>query len=303
MSMYSIQKLISRRFGLGTALVGILATGWALSFSAGHLSTPASAGDAMSLTQALNDDLRGGKISADGDHAALVELVIKRNIPIPYATVANLMSSDNAFGPGAACTLCHSSAEPSKSYRGLDLTSCEGLIKGSTEEPARALFTPGKDPKKEILGRRLRNNRMPLGTQFNIPLDSAPIIAMRDWIANGAKNDDNYKNNIQPLFNTAGVFAPDTPACTDCHMSNQEPPSFHELNLTTYEGVMLGADSVAKGVDKATKVIIPGEPDKSGVYQHLVENRMPPGIDPTEDRDHPNTQILFQWVKQGAKCE
>jgi hypothetical protein len=30
---------------------------------------------------------------------------------------------------------------------------------------------------------------------------------------------------------------------------------------------------------------------------------MPPGIDPTEDRDHPNTQILFAWVKQGAQCK
>jgi hypothetical protein len=86
-------------------------------------------------------------------------------------------------------------------------------------------------------------------------------------------------------------------------MSNQEPPSFHELDLTSYEGIMLGADSVAKGVDNATKVIIPGKPELSGVFQHLVEDRMPPGIDPTEDRDHSNTQILFAWVKQGAKCQ
>jgi len=29
---------------------------------------------------------------------------------------------------------------------------------------------------------------------------------------------------------------------------------------------------------------------------------MPPGISPFENRDHPNTQILFLWVKQGAQC-
>jgi hypothetical protein len=86
-------------------------------------------------------------------------------------------------------------------------------------------------------------------------------------------------------------------------MSNQEPPSFHELNLRTYAGVMLGADSVAKGIDKATKVVIPGNPDLSGLWQHLVEDRMPPGISPAENRDHPSTSILSLWIKQGAKCD
>lgn len=276
----------------------------ALAFgAAATFAAPAAYADEGSLAGKLAEDIREGKVGVEGDHAAVLELIIKRDIPIPYSYIANLMNTPNAFGPGPACSVCHSSEDASKSYRGLNLTTCEGMIKGSTEAPARALFIPGKDPKREIMGRRLRNNRMPLGVQFNVPTDSAPIIAIRDWIAAGAANDDNYKNNIQKLFTTANTFAPDTPACTECHMSNQEPPSFHELNLSTYEGVMLGADSVAKGVDKATKVIIPGEPEKSGVFQHLVEDRMPPGIDPTEDRDHPNTQILFQWVKQGAKCQ
>jgi hypothetical protein len=74
------------------------------------------------------------------------------------------------------------------------------------------------------------------------------------------------------------------------------------MDLTSFEGIMLGADSVAKGVENATKIVIPGDPDNSPLIQHLVENRMPPGIDPTEDRDHPNTQLLFRWVEQGAKC-
>ncbi|MFZ1679399.1 MAG: hypothetical protein WAT70_00145 [Rhizobiaceae bacterium] len=268
------------------------------------LSGPvAMADDDDSLADQLANDIREGKVSVEGDHAAVSELILKRNLPIPYSYVETLMRTPNAFGPGPACIVCHSSSDPAKSYRGLDLATCDGIKAGSTEAPARALFVAGADPKREILGRRLRNNRMPLGVQFNIPTDSAPIVAIRDWIAAGANNDDNYKSNIQKLFTTANTFGPDTPACAECHMSNQEPPSFHELDLTSYEGVMLGADSVAKGVDKATKVIIPGDPDKSGVFQHLVEDRMPPGIDPTEDRDHPNTQILFAWVKQGAQCK
>lgn len=254
------------------------------------------------LSQKLAYEIAEKRIDMDGDHAVVSELIIKRDIPIPYSYIETLMRTPNAFGPGPACIVCHASNNPETSYRGLDLSTCDGMKQGSTEEPVRAVFTPGKDGKREPLIRRLRNNRMPLGTQFNIPTDSPNIIMVRDWILDGAKNDDHFKNDIQPLFTTDNAFTPDTPACTECHMSNQEPPSFHELNLTTYEGIMLGADSVAKGVDKATKVIIPGKPELSGVFQHLTEDRMPPGIDPTEDRDHPNTQILAAWIKQGAQC-
>ena len=76
-----------------------------------------------------------------------------------------------------------------------------------------------------------------------------------------------------------------------------------DRHLKTHAGIMLGADSVAKGVDKATKVIVPGKPEESFVWQHLAEDRMPPGISPSEARDHPNTTILSAWIKQGAKCD
>ena len=255
------------------------------------------------LAEQLIHDVKEGKVQPDDqDAGAVQELIVKRNIPITYQYINTLMHAPNAFGPGAACVTCHSSQDATKSYRGLDLSTCKGMREGSTEEPKRALFTPGKDPKRDPLIRRLRNNRMPLGTGFHIPQDTPAYVAVKQWIVAGAKNDDNYKKAVQPLFNTANSFAPNSPACTACHMSNQEPPSFHELNLTTYEGVMLGADSVAKGVDKATKVVIPGKPDLSGLWQHLVEDRMPPGISPTENRDHANTLILMQWIKQGALC-
>ncbi|MFA7429133.1 MAG: hypothetical protein WCZ23_03140 [Rhodospirillaceae bacterium] len=256
-----------------------------------------------SLTRTLSDDIRAGRLEIEGDHAAVIELVIKRDIPITYDYVATLMRTPNAFGDGPACVVCHASNDPAKSYRGLNLTTCEGIHAGATEEPVRKLFTPGKPPSKELIGRMLRNNRMPLGVSFNVPTDSDAVKAVRAWITAGAKNDEAFKKTVQPLFKTPGAFGPDTPACTDCHMSNQEPPSFHELDLSTYKGVMLGADSIAKGVANATKVVIPGNPDASGLLQHLVENRMPPGIDPTLDRDHPNTLILLRWIEQGAQCQ
>lgn len=257
-----------------------------------------------SVAEQLAHDIREGKVVLEeDDEGAVQELIVKRNIPIRYKTIEAMMHAPNAFGPGAACVTCHSSQDPIKSYRGLDLSTCKGLRDGSMEAPRQAIFTPGKDPKREPLVRRLRNNRMPLGVDFTVAADTPNYIAVKDWIVAGAKDDDNFKKNVLPLFKKDNAFAPKTPACTACHMSNQEPPSFHELDMTSYKGIMLGADSVAKGVDKATKVIIAGKPELSGVWQHLVEDRMPPGISPTENRDHPNTAILQQWIKQGANCD
>lgn len=249
-------------------------------------------------------DMKEGKISESGaDDHVVQELIIKRSIPITYRYINILMNTPNAFGPGVACTVCHNSNDPGKSYRGLDLSTCKGMIEGSTEKPKRAVFKPGTDPKRDILIRRLRNNRMPLGQGFENSTFTPNHMLVKQWIADGAKNDDHFNKNVLPLFSTPEAFGPKTPACTACHMSNQEPPSFHELNLSSHAGIMLGADSVAKGVDKATKVIIPGKPDDSFVWQHLAEDRMPPGISPAEARDHPNTTILQAWIKQGAKCD
>jgi hypothetical protein len=256
-----------------------------------------------SLNKKWVNDLREGKIKLEGDHAAVETLILARNIPIPYTYIATLMRTPNAFGQGPACIVCHSSTDPRTSYRGMDLSSCKGIKTGVTEEPGYPIFTPGQPAGKSVIGRRLRNNRMPLGVSFNISPDNAAYTTVKNWIADGAKNDENFKKNVQPLFKKDNAFVPNTPACTTCHMSNQEPPSFHELDLSTHAGILLGADSVAKGVAKATKVVIPGKPQESGLFQHLVEDRMPPGISPTEDRNHPNTLILLRWIDQGALCD
>lgn len=258
----------------------------------------------MSVAEQMIQDMKDGKLGPPGaDDHVVQELIIKRSIPITYKYISTLMSTPNAFGPGVACTVCHNSNDASKSYRGLDLSTCKGMIAGSTEKPKNKLFVPGTDPKRDILIRRLRNNRMPLGISFDNSTYTPNYMLVKNWILDGAKNDANFTNNVLPLFKNANSFGPDTPACISCHMSNQEPPSFHELNMSTHAGIMLGADSVAKGVDKSTKVIIPGNLEKSFVWQHLVEDRMPPGISPAEPRDHPNTTILSSWIKQGAKCD
>jgi len=109
---------------------------------------------------------------------AVMELVVKKGIPIPASYIENLFKIPNAFGEGAACIICHSSNDPKKSYRGLDLTSCEGLLRGATEGKLEKVVVPG-DPKKSLIRRYLRNNRMPLGVPFNYPTDTPNILTVK----------------------------------------------------------------------------------------------------------------------------
>lgn len=291
--MLTYQGITTRRLG------AFLLAGIASCFLAGTASADKKE---RTLNIEWLEKMQKEGVTFKGDHTAVDELILGRNIPIPYDYVATLMRTPNAFGQGPACIICHSSKDPKVSYRGLDLSTCEGMKTGSTEAPAYPIFTPGQKANKSIIGRRLRNNRMPLGVPFSVAPNDDAVKTVTEWILAGAPNDDNFKKNVQPLFKKKNAFAPNTPACTTCHMSNKEPPSFHEMNLGTYEGIMLGADSVAKGVANATKVVIPGNPAESTLLQHLFEDRMPPGIPPTEDRDHPNTRILLRWIEQGARC-
>lgn len=250
----------------------------------------------------LLKDIKSGKIKVEGDHKAVSTLVLQRNIPITYDYVATLMRTPNAFGEGPACIVCHSSADPARSYRGLDLSSCDGILKGATEAPVRKIVQQGKSG-DSVIKRMLRNNRMPLGVSFLYPTDTPAIKAVRDWINAGAKDDEAFKTKVLPSMKDPKAFGGQQ-ACVDCHMSNEEPPSFHELDLTSYKGFMLGADSVAlaKEGKPPAKIIKPGNAAESKLYQRLVENRMPPGIDPSQDRDHANTDLLLRWIDQGAKC-
>ncbi len=233
---------------------------------------------------------------------AVEKLVIEKNIQIPYAYVAQLMRLPNAFGEGAACVLCHSSTDSKTSYRGMDLSTCKGILTGATEAPVRKVIVPGK-PKKGLMRRHIRNNRMPLGVAFDYPQDTPNILAVKKWIDDGAANDDHFSNTILPLFKQVNAFGTPLP-CTACHMSNQEPPSFHELDMTSHVGIMLGADAVAKAKEglPPVKIVKPGNSAGSKLYQRLIENRMPAGISPGENREHPNLALLLRWIEQGAKC-
>ncbi len=144
---------------------------------------------------------------------------------------------------------------------------------------------------------------MPFGVPFDYPTDTANIQAVRQWIDNSAKNDNHFNKKVLPLFSQKEAFGIDT-SCASCHpFSNLESES--ELDMTSYTGIMLGADSVTRGRKglQPRRIVVPGDAAASPLYQRLVENRMPAGIDPTESPNHPNTALLVRWIDQGARCD
>jgi len=256
-----------------------------------------------SLTHKMYLDMKLGKLHIEGDNAVVDALILQRNIPITYDYIATLMRTPNAFGEGPACIVCHSSNDPHKSYRGLDLSSCEGMLRGATEAPARPVIHPGKRHSNLIV-HMLQNNRMPLGVPFFQNIDTPAINMTRDWIDAGAKNDENFNNNVLPLFKDEAAFGGDA-ACVECHKSYRDPPSFNEVNLTSYEGVMKGAFSktMKKQGKPGIPIVIPFDSGASPLLQRLTKNRMPPGVDPGTDSNHPNTLMLNRWIEQGAWCK
>lgn len=232
---------------------------------------------------------------------AVTKLVMERNIEISYDYVALLMRLPNAFGEGAACVICHGSSDPTKSYRGLDLTTCGGIIRGATEPPSRLVIFPGES-RKGLLWRHLHQNRMPFGVSFDHARDTPNIGVVRQWIDDGAKNDNHFNQEVLPLFSQQEAFGIEH-SCTNCHFSNDRD-SVSQLDLSSYKGLMLGAWAVKRAREglPPAKVVLPGSAEDSPLYQRLVENRMPAGIDPSESGDHPNTLLLMRWVEQGAKC-
>ncbi len=127
------------------------------------------------------------------------------------------------------------------------------------------------------------------------------------WVDGSAPNGDfaftgtdgnaytaNFEADILPLFTASGVWFDGSQACTDCHFDNSED-SYHEMDLSSYEGIMAGGDVLSHppGVPLLGQSAV-GETDfdwdGAKLRSRLRNNRMPPGweFDITEEnRDGP----------------
>ena len=122
-----------------------------------------------------------------------------------------------------------------------------------------------------------------------------------------------FEKDILPLFKKDGAFYEDSESCVSCHRSVEK--GYHELSMKSYEGILIGADTV----EKAPGVSILGQPkagpitadnpvdwDNSKLKARLRNTRMPPGWEWDEEegnRDTPAIKAIQKWVQDGATEE
>ena len=246
--------------------------------------------------------------------------------------VLPLFTTNGLWFEGAqACSGCHF-ANSEASYHEMDLTSYAGIMAGGdvlSEPPGVPILGQSEmgatdfDWAHSKLRARLRNNRMPPGWEFDITEENRDgptldvngtevraVPLLEAWVEAGAPETDafgdfsaTFEANILPLFTTNGLWFEGAQACTGCHFANSEA-SYHEMDLSSYEGIMLGGDVLSDppGVPLLGNSEV-GATDYDWAHSKLRErvrnNRMPPGweFDITEEnRDGP-------WVLHGEAID
>ncbi len=105
-----------------------------------------------------------------------------------------------------------------------------------------------------------------------------------------------FTDDILPLFTQANAWFDGSPACASCHNGNTET-SLHEMDLTSYEGIMKGGDVLS--APPGSPIIVPGDWKASKLRGRLRNNRMPPGwtFDITEtNRNGPCVEVSNEGV-------
>lgn len=140
----------------------------------------------------------------------------------------------------------------------------------------------------------------PAGAQGGGEAEVRAVDLIGAWVDAGAPNGDfnfvaedgntyaaNFEADVLPLFTTPGAWFEGSQACTDCHYDNSED-SYHEMDLSSYDGILLGGDVLSKPPGEA--IVVAGDWEGSKLRGRLRNNRMPPGweFDLTEEnRDGP----------------
>ncbi|MEW5940014.1 MAG: hypothetical protein AB1750_10155 [Chloroflexota bacterium] len=119
----------------------------------------------------------------------------------------------------------------------------------------------------------------------------------------GAACEGTFEADILPLFTQNNVWFEGSQACVGCHFAASES-SAHQMNLSTYEGILLGADTLEAppGVSilgQSEPNVGPFDWEHSKLRERLRNNRMPPGweFDVTEaNRNGPCVEVAPEGV-------
>jgi mono/diheme cytochrome c family protein len=240
--------------------------------------------------------------------------------------VLPLFAEENAWFEGSqACTECHFDNSEDSRHE-MNLGSYAGIMLGGdvlSAPPGVAIVVPGSWSASKLRG-RLRDNRMPPDWEFDIeetnrdgPLlehDGGNVYAVEligAWVNAGAPEGDftwlnmdgsehagSFESDVLPLFTDENAWFEGSQACTECHFDNSED-SRHEMDLSSYAGIMLGGDVLSDPPGVA--IVLPGDWDNSKLRARLRNNRMPPGWEfDIEETNRDGPLVLAGYFIDGA---
>ncbi|MBK7894359.1 MAG: c-type cytochrome [Anaerolineaceae bacterium] len=283
----------------------------------------------------------------DGDFAWMDTDGTEHNGSFETDVLPLFTTEDAWFAGSQACTECHFDNSEDSRHE-MDMSSYAGIMLGGdvlSSPPGVAIVLPG-DWDNSKLRSRLRNNRMPPGWEFDIEETNrdGPIVTVGSlasatagdscelyavdligaWVdagaperdafaftdANGAACAATFETDVLPLFTTENAWFEGSQACTECHFDNSED-SRHEMDLSSYAGIMMGGDVLS--APPGVAIVVPGDWASSKLRGRLRDNRMPPGWEfdieetnrdgPLLEHDGGNVSavaLIGAWVDAGA---
>lgn len=205
-----------------------------------------------------------------------------------------------------SCTYCHHPGSPTA----VDLTRpfdpVMGIIRRPNswaDAPAKLLVDPGNPSNSFLLEKvsrsdldpHIEGSPMPWAPPRVTPDEAANV---RQWITDGANDDDFFKSNVAPIFGDGMSLGTPGGKCSYCHYANtwQLPDLTHPFDPNV--GV------VNKMSSHGGTYVVPRDPDSSLLVQK-IEATGPSGIGAPMPMAFPmlaQTQIdvLYAWINEGA---
>ncbi len=169
----------------------------------GAAIVPGNASDSLLLSVVMSGKMpKGGKPLSPEDTALLRRWIEAGALTLGEQVVTRLVSEREVLAPvlGAKCFVCHGRREQ---RAGLDLRTQSSMLKGGKSGPA---IVPGK-PEESLLVQRIAAQQMPppaLQEQYCVrTVDSGELEKLKQWIAQGARPDDERPTPVDPLRDPA----------------------------------------------------------------------------------------------------
>lgn len=183
------------------------------------------------------------------------------------------------------CVECHKPGGSGTEASGLDLSTYEGVMKGTKHG---AIVSPGDPFTSNLMavldGRTDASITMPHNEKR--PMNKNDRRILRKWIIGGATKDDYAKG----AENVIGEL------CLDCHIPGGIGYEASGLDMRTYESLMKGTHY--------GPIIVPGDPVTSNLMV-LIDGRAASGLKmPHNDQGEPTPKDkikLRRWINQGAQ--